>query len=192
MSLRLYFATGNRGKFKEAQRILGECDVELVMAPWIPKIEVQADDVLEVARIAALHAHLATRLPVVVEDTGLYIEALNGFPGVYAAHVYKTIGLQGVLRLLEGVENRRAFFRTAVVAVIPPRIYEAVGVVEGRIVEEPRGSGGFGYDPIFEPLGAGKTYAEMSVEEKNRWSHRGRAFKTLCEALREAGLVRQT
>ncbi len=182
--MRLYFVTGNRGKFEEARRVLEECGVELVMLPGAPKIEVQSWDVLEVARTAALQAHLYTRKPVVVEDTGLYIRALRGFPGPYAAQVYETIGLRGILRLLEGVEDRSAVFRTAVVAVIPPRVYEAVAEVEGRITSEPRGEGGFGYDPIFEPLGAGKTYAEMSVGEKNRWSHRGAAFRKLCEMLR--------
>ena len=182
--MKLYFVTGNRGKFEEARRILAECGVELEMLPEAPKLEVQSMDVLEVARTAAYTAYLATGKPVVVEDTGLYIDALNGFPGTYAAHVYNTIGIRGVLKLLEGVEDRRARFVTAVVAVVPPRMVEAVGVVEGVITREPRGGSGFGFDPIFEPLGAGKTFAEMSLEEKNRWSHRGRAFRELCKKLR--------
>ncbi len=181
--MQLYFVTGNRGKYEEARRVLAECGVELVMLPSAPKVEIQSMDVREVARWAAYTAYLATGKPVVVEDTGLYIDALNGFPGAFAAQVYKTIGLRGVLRLLEGVEDRRARFVTAVAAVVPPRVVEAVGIVEGVIVEEPRGSGGFGYDPIFKPLGSDKTFAEMSVEEKNRWSHRGRAFRELCRLL---------
>ena len=181
--MKLYFVTGNRGKFEEARRVLAGCGVELEMLPDAPKLEVQSMDVRDVARWAAYTAYLATGKPVVVEDTGLYIDALNGFPGAFAAQVYKTIGLRGVLKLLDGVENRRARFVTAVVAVIPPRVVEAVGVVEGVIVEEPRGSGGFGYDPIFRPLGSDKTFAEMSLEEKNRWSHRGRAFRQLCRLL---------
>lgn len=187
--MKLYFATGNRGKFEEARRILTECNVELEMLPAAPKLEVQSMDVREVAKWAAYTAYLATGLPIVVEDTGLYIDALGGFPGALAAHVYKTIGLRGVLKLLEGVEDRRARFVTAVVAIIPPHVIEATGVVEGVITREPRGASGFGFDPIFEPLGAGKTFAEMSVEEKNRWSHRGRAFRKLCEELRNAGLL---
>ena len=182
--MKLYFVTGNRGKFEEARRILAECGVELEMLPEAPKLEIQSMDVLEVARTAAYTAYLATGKPVVVEDTGLYIDALKGFPGTYAAHVYNTIGIRGVLKLLEGVEDRRARFVTAVVAVVPPRIVEAVGITEGVITGEPRGGSGFGFDPIFEPLGADKTFAEMSVEEKNRWSHRGKAFRELCEKLR--------
>ena len=188
-NLRLYFATGNRGKFEEARRVLGECGVELEMAPHLPKIEIQSMDVAEVARWAAYTAYLASGEPVVVEDTGLYIDALGGFPGALSAYVYKTIGVEGILRLMEGVGDRKARFVTAVVAVIPPRIVEATGVVEGVITEEPRGGAGFGFDPIFKPLGADKTFAEMSVEEKNRWSHRGRAFRSLCEKLKSLGLI---
>ncbi len=182
--MRLYFVTGNRHKLEEARLALRDCnaEIELVQAD-APKLEIQSMDVREVARVAALTAYLHLGKPLVVEDTGLYINALNGFPGAYAAHVYKTIGLRGVLKLLEGVEDRRARFVAAVAAVIPPRIYVVEGVVEGRITEEPRGSHGFGYDPIFEPEGYNKTFAEMSIEEKSRISHRARAFKKLCKVL---------
>ena len=181
--MRLYFVTGNRGKFEEARRILSSCGVELVMEPRAPKLEVQSMSVEEVARWAAYTAYLATGKPVVVEDTGLYIDALRGFPGALAAYAYKTIGAEGILRLMEGVEDRRARFVTAVAAVIPPKVVVATGVVEGVITREPRGASGFGFDPIFQPLGSDKTFAEMSIEEKNRWSHRGRAFRRLCELL---------
>ncbi|AEM38567.1 non-canonical purine NTP pyrophosphatase, rdgB/HAM1 family [Pyrolobus fumarii 1A] len=189
MRLRLYFVTSNWGKFEEARMVMKECGVELVMEPRVPKVEVQSLDVSEVARWAAYTAYLATGRPVVVEDTGLYIDALGGFPGAMAAHVYKTIGVEGILKLMENVENRRARFVTSVVAVIPPHIVEARGTVEGVITRESRGSGGFGFDPIFQPLGADKTFAEMSIEEKNRYSHRARAFRALCEQLKRLGLV---
>ncbi len=186
--MKLYFVTGNRHKLEEAREALKDCGVELVQAR-APKIEVQSMDVREVARTAALTAYLYLRKPLVVEDTGLYIDALRGFPGAFAAHVYETIGLEGVLKLLEGVGDRGARFVTAVAAVIPPNVYVVEGVVEGRIAEEPRGVRGFGYDPIFIPKGSGKTFAEMSLEEKNRFSHRAKAFRRLCKLLQDTGYL---
>ncbi len=177
----LWLVTGNRHKLEEAREALRGYPVDLRAAD-LEKFEVQADSVEEVALTAARFAYAALRRPVVVDDTSLEIRALNGFPGVYANYVYRTIGLRGVLKLLEGVDDRRACFKTAVAAIVPPWEKVFIGTTCGVIVEEPRGGRGFGYDPIFAPEeGGGKTYAEMSLEEKTRVSHRGKAFRMLGE-----------
>jgi len=97
--------------------------------------------------------------------------------------VFKTIGIPGILKLMDDVQNRRAVFRSAVVIVYEPLIITATGEVEGVILERPRGYRGFGFDPIFMPLGATKTFAEMDIEEKNKYSHRAKAVKRAFEKL---------
>ena len=120
-----------------------------------------------------------------VEDAGLFIEALKGFPGPYSSYVYKTLGVQGILKLMEGVKRREAYFLSAIAYAEPglePKVF--LGKVEGFIVPEARGSKGFGFDPIFQPKGSEKTFAEMGVEEKNRFSHRAKALSALAEWLK--------
>ncbi|MEB3774693.1 MAG: XTP/dITP diphosphatase [Desulfurococcales archaeon] len=178
----LYLVTGNRNKYLEALDALKGTRIDLRMLE-MEKTEIQADRVEDIALYAAQSAYQRTSLPVVVDDTGLYIDALNGFPGPYASYVYKTIGLEGVLRLLNGTDDRRACFKTAVAAVIGNKSIIATGETCGWIAQEPRGGYGFGYDPIFIPEGSSKTYAEMTLEEKNRYSHRSKAFKKLAVLL---------
>ncbi len=176
--MKLYFATHNRNKYEEAYRIMETYGVHLIPLD-IDKIEIQSDDIGKIALFAARQAYSVVKSPVIVDDTGLYIEALNGFPGPYAEYVYRTIGLNGILKLLLEEKNRRAYFETALACVCPPweKIFKEK--VEGKIVTRPRGEKGFGYDPIFSPLGTEKTFAEMSIEEKNRYSHRAKAFHRL-------------
>jgi XTP/dITP diphosphohydrolase len=125
-------------------------------------------------------------LPIIVEDAGLFIGALNGFPGPYAAYAYKTIGNRGLLRLMENVENRKAEFQS-VVAYFDAEPKSPIcfkGEVAGEIVkEERRGDckSGFGFDPIFKPASCNKTFAEMSLTEKNKYSHRAKAFRNFAE-----------
>ena len=179
---RIRFATTNKGKLREISIILGEYNVE-VEAVEAEKIEIQDDDISRIAEYAALN--LAERLgyPVAVEDSGLHISALNGFPGPYSSYVYRRIGLKGVLKLLEGVEDRRGFFESVVAYAEPDGMVRSFkGMVWGRISLEARGTGGFGFDPIFIPEdGDGRTFAEMTLEEKNRLSHRGRALRNFGE-----------
>ncbi|MCC6009441.1 MAG: XTP/dITP diphosphatase [Fervidicoccaceae archaeon] len=175
---RIYFATSNKNKFNEASRILEKYGYELVLFSFEKK-ELQSTDLGEIALQSALIAYTYVNAPVVVEDSGLFIKALNGFPGPFSSYVYKTIGVRGVLKLMEGVTDRSAYFESAVAIVMPPfeRVFK--GSVYGRIADSPRGTGGFGFDPIFIPENEDKTFAEMSVEEKNRYSHRARAFEKL-------------
>jgi XTP/dITP diphosphohydrolase len=175
---RIYFATSNKNKFNEASRILEKYGYELVLFSFEKK-ELQSTDLGEIALQSALIAYTYVNAPVVVEDSGLFIKALNGFPGPFSSYFYKTIGVRGVLKLMEGVTDRSAYFEAAVAIVMPPfeRVFK--GSVYGRIADSPRGTGGFGFDPIFIPENEDKTFAEMSVEEKNKYSHRARAFEKL-------------
>jgi XTP/dITP diphosphohydrolase len=175
---RIYFATSNKNKFNEASRILEKYGYELVLFSFEKK-ELQSTDLGEIALQSALIAYTYVNAPVVVEDSGLFIKALNGFPGPFSSYVYKTIGVRGVLKLMESVTDRSAYFEAAVAIVMPPfeRVFK--GSVYGRIADSPRGTGGFGFDPIFIPENEDKTFAEMSVEEKNKYSHRARAFEKL-------------
>lgn len=173
-----FLATGNVHKFHEARRVLAEFDIAVAMLN-IRVEEIQEDDIEKVARASALYAARSSHLPVIVEDSGLFIRALKGFPGPYSSYIYRTIGVEGVLKLMEEINDRNAYFRS-VIAFCEPRKKEPLcfhGEVYGKITTEARGSGGFGFDPIFRPRGEGKTFAEMSVEEKNRLSHRARALR---------------
>jgi XTP/dITP diphosphohydrolase len=179
---RVRFATTNKGKLREISLLLSEYRLE-VEAVEAEKLEIQDDEIIRIAEYAA--SDLAGRLgyPVAVEDSGLHIEALNGFPGPYSSYIYRSIGLKGVLKLLEGVEDRRGFFESVVAYAEPDgRVRSFRGIAWGWISQAARGTGGFGFDPIFIPEeGDGRTFAEMTLEEKNRLSHRGRAMRSFGE-----------
>ncbi|MCS7364071.1 MAG: XTP/dITP diphosphatase [archaeon GB-1867-035] len=178
VSLELLFVTRNRHKFEEAFNILLPMGIKLKQAP-IERIEVQSEDLSEIALIGAKNAVEVLKRPLVVEDAGLFIKSLNGFPGPYSSYVYKTIGVDGILKLMENVNDRSAYFKSAVAFCSPDgkcRVF--VGEVHGEIAFEARGSGGFGFDPIFIPYESdGLTFAEMSISEKSLLSHRARAFR---------------
>lgn len=178
----LFFATGNMHKVEEVRLILKDYSLKVEQVN-VKGVEIQADKVEEVARASAMAAAQTEGIPIFVEDTGLFLEALNGFPGPYASYVHATIGRRGVLKLLNGVENRKAEFKSAVAFCSPkeePVCF--IGYVIGRISFEERGVQGFGYDSIFEPDGGrGKTFAEMNADEKNIYSHRARAIKKFAD-----------
>jgi len=178
----IYFITDNVHKYLEVKPIAEEYGIKLVQYSGF-KLEIQSSSLIQIAKTAALHAYLELNKPVLVEDAGLFIEALNWFPGPYTSYVFKTIGIPGILKLMSGVENRRAIFKSAVVIVYEPLIITATGEVEGVIVERSRGCKGFGFDPIFMPLSATKTFAEMDIEEKNKYSHRAIAVRRAFEKL---------
>jgi XTP/dITP diphosphohydrolase len=185
--LEIYFATGNLHKLAEANSILSEFGVLLKPAPS-QKIEIQSDSLEEIARYAAEAAYRSLGSPLVVEDSGLFVESLNGFPGPYSSYVYKTIGCGGILRLLEDKCNRAARFECVVVYAGGDSLRSFVGVANGSIAESPRGSGGFGFDPIFVCEGCGgRTFSELRPSEKSAVSHRGRAFRALGEWISRSG-----
>lgn len=122
--------------------------------------------------------------PLMMDDSGLFIDALKGFPGVYSSYVFRTLGCDGILNLMEGVSDRSARFECCIGFVRPgSKPHISKGVAKGRISEEKAGSGGFGYDPIFVPEGYSKTYAQIEVAEKNGISHRGRAIEAFLKEL---------
>jgi len=185
---RVKFATRNPGKLREVREIL---------APFgwtvdpLPKrfVEPQAEDLREVVR-AKLAAVRDVPGWVLVEDSGLFLPGLGGFPGVYSAYVAQLWGgsraFRPLLRALQGAP-RTAIFRTVAGVSTGGRDRLFVGEIRGTIARQPQGSGGFGYDPIFCPDGERRTFAQMSAEEKNRFSHRGRALRKVGRFLARAG-----
>ena len=175
-SRKLYFATGNRHKFDEAKDVLKDYDVSLKIIKRKVE-EIQSDDPRKIALHALSKALMGDRSPMIVEDAGLFINALNGFPGPYSSYVYRTLGVDGIIKLMSYKDDMRAEFRS-VVAFGDSSIKRTFqGVVRGMISIQPRGKLGFGFDPIFIPKGSEKTFAEMSLKEKNRYSHRAIALK---------------
>lgn len=200
---KIVFATGNRHKLQEAGEILGSgfeiiSAAEAGITEEIPETgSTLQDNSLQKAR------YLWERLGLscFADDTGLEVEALDGAPGVYSAR-YAGEGhdfaanTAKLLKEMEGKENRRARFRTVVTLIMDGRTSVFEGEVHGRIAVEPSGAGGFGYDPVFIPdelasedgtvseNTAGLTFSEMTEEQKNAISHRGRAMRALAEYLR--------
>jgi XTP/dITP diphosphohydrolase len=181
----VFFATGNVHKFNEARNLFAKLGIAVGMLR-VKGIELQSDSLVEIAQASAREAFDLSRLPIIVEDAGLFIKALKGFPGPYAAYVYKTLGNGGMLKLMEKVDDRRAVFRSAIAycdsKTEVPVVFK--GVAKGEItVKERRGSGksGFGFDPVFSPSGSIKTFAQMSLEEKNSFSHRANAIRKFAE-----------
>lgn len=181
----VFFASNNINKFNEARTVLAKYKIELGMLR-VKTAEIQSANLREIAQISAQDAFRRCRLPVIVEDAGLFIDALFGFPGPYAAYVYKTISNKGLLKLMENVEDRKAKFQSVIAYCDSysgkPVCFE--GEAAGKIIsEEKRGNGksGFGFDPIFRPLGSVKSFAEMTVEEKNVFSHRAKAVRKFAE-----------
>jgi XTP/dITP diphosphohydrolase len=182
--MRLAFVTANPHKALEAAAALKPLGIEVVQRA-IPHPEIQADTLEEVARERArwLQPHLDE--PFLVDDAGLFVEALRGFPGVYSAYVHQTLGWQGILTLLDGKMDRAARFE-AVIAYMEPRLaapFLFKGVCQGRIVTAARGAQGFGFDPVFAAQGHERTFAELGVAEKNPLSHRGRALAQFAQWL---------
>lgn len=174
---RILFITGNEGKFAEAQALLREFGIGLEQVD-LDVTEPQADTLEEVVEKCVKEASGKVNERFIIEDSGLFINSLNGFPGVYSSYVYRKIGCRGILKLLSGSADRSAYFKTVLAYSEPdaePKIF--TGGVDGTIATGIRGKSGFGYDPLFQPFGSELTFAEMSIEEKNRFSHRARALR---------------
>lgn len=173
---RLWFLTSNKHKLNEVRRIATEYNIYIEMLPE-EKIEIQSDNLEDIALYAALEAFRKIRKPILVEDAGLFIDSLKGFPGPYSRYVYEKIGINGILKLLENTEDRNAYFKSVAVIIDDNFIIVETGIINGIITHNPRGIHGFGFDPIFVPKGSHKTFAEMTTEEKNKFSHRAEAVK---------------
>lgn len=198
---RLLLATGNPGKLRELRTIMAGVPVELVGLADVrtgtpPEIDETGATFLDNARLKARAYAAWSGLAAVADDSGLEVDALGGAPGVRSARfagqgATDQANLDKLLEELAGVppQRRRARFRCAAVLTDPPgavpewREWHAEAAWEGRILEAPRGSGGFGYDPVFLPEGWDRTSAEVDAAAKDAASHRGRAFRALRPAI---------
>lgn len=188
--MKIVFATNNAHKLSEVSALLGD-RFELVtlrevgITEDIPETGATLD---ENASIKARYVYERTGLCCFADDTGLEVEALGGAPGVHSAR-YATDGHdfaannRKLLRELEGKTNRKARFRTVISLIVDGVERQVEGIVKGEITTSESGAEGFGYDPLFVPEGYDRTFAEMSAEEKNAISHRGRAVAELAEML---------
>ncbi|MGQ9514035.1 MAG: XTP/dITP diphosphatase [Thermoproteota archaeon] len=181
--IELAFITGNREKFVEAERLLSEFGIALKQVE-LEVTEPQADSLEEIVESCAMEALKKMDESFIIEDSGLFVNGLNGFPGICSSYVYRKIGCQGILKLLSGSKDRSAYFMTALAYGDPNGVLKIFsGRVDGTIATEARGKREFGYDPIFKPLGSDLTFGEMSIEEKNRFSHRAKAIRTFASWL---------
>lgn len=178
---KIVFVTGNKGKFREVKDILATRGYEVIQnTDGYP--ELQEDDLEPIAAYGAKISAQRLGMPVMVDDSGLFIDILNGFPGPYSAFVEKNLGNQRILKIMEDETDRKAFFRSVIGYCEPggePLTF--TGNVEGKIAFEELGTGGFGYDPIFDYNG--KTFGELGDEFKNTVSHRRRALDKFLEWL---------
>jgi len=180
----LTFVTSNTGKAREAEAFLGTS----VTARRLELPEIQSLDFAEVARAKALVAVRALRAPVLVEDSGLAIAGWGGFPGPLTKWITMgVLGQEGLAKMVDGFSDRGAEAVSALAVAWPDAaessVLVAIGRISGSIALHPRGENGFGWDVLFIPEGATRTWAEMSADEKNRDSHRARAFRQMKESL---------
>ena len=192
MPLQLFFATGNKGKFNEAKAFLESEVPGLVLEQCMAElVELQADTLELVARYKVEGAVKACKGNVFIEDAGLFVPVLNGFPGVFSAEIKKMLDCKGILKLMEEYsqpEQRAAYFEvyTCLYLRDSREILNFTGRIDGMLAFEERGDQGFGFDPIFipcEPEGNTRTFAEMSIEEKNEISHRAKSLRKLKDFL---------
>jgi XTP/dITP diphosphohydrolase len=182
----VFFATGNINKFKEARSILGSHGIAVGMLK-LKGDEVQSESLQEIAEKSVFNAFSRCHMPIFVEDAGLFIDALESFPGPYAAYVYHTIHNSGILKLMGDAKNRNAKFQSVIAYYDSEHYCKPLsfhGEVKGTITTTERtvqGKSGFGFDPIFQPEGSSKTFAEMTIEEKNSYSHRAMAIRKFAE-----------
>jgi XTP/dITP diphosphohydrolase len=182
----VFFATGNINKFNEARSILSQYGFAVGMLR-LKGDEIQSDSLKEIAERSVKNAYRRCRLPIFVEDAGLFIDVLSGFPGPYAAYAYKTIHNDGIVKLMENLKDRSAKFQSVIAFCDDKSNSEPIcfdGESQGEITVAARieqGKSGFGFDPIFQPKGNSKTFAEMTVTEKNGYSHRAIAIHKFAE-----------
>ncbi len=176
--------THNRHKYEEMKKIIPSLEMVDMEYP-----EIQADSIEEVVEFALNYLSERIEGNFIIDDSGLFIHSLNDFPGVYSAYVFRTLGNRGILKLMEDVEDRRATFKTVIGMRVEGQNFKFIGLCHGEIAREMRGNNGFGYDPIFIPEGYKKTFAEMSTEEKNKVSHRGRAIRKVASFMEKFRLL---
>ena len=181
--MKLYFATGNINKLKEFQNFLEPAGIEIQHLN-ISYPEIRSDSIQKIATAGAKYICTRTKKPAIVEDSGLFINSLNNFPGTYTKWVHQKIGHIGLFRLLEG-KDRKAEFRACIAICRPGREPQTFqGTVKGQITTEERGTKGWGHDPIFIPGSYEKTWAE-DPKLKEKTSHRIAALEKFTRWLKE-------
>jgi XTP/dITP diphosphohydrolase len=181
--MRLKIITSNPGKVLEYREALSSLsvDVEHVKLPYD---EIQASDLADVVKNGMDRLKGSGTKDFIIDDSGMFVDALNGFPGVYSAYVLKTVGNAGILKLMEDANERSANFQCCIGCNFNGNDIIVLGRCDGVILRKETGTEGFGYDPIFSPGGKG-SLAEMSVSEKNRISHRGNAIRLLMKEIKK-------
>ena len=196
--MKVIVATSNKGKKEEFSRLLKGSPLEPVFPERSLEVEEKGSSYIENALLKARTYCEEYGLPAIADDSGLEVDALEGYPGIYSSRFWKIeIGgveeegnspsernIRKLLRLLKG-KPRTAKFRAVVALCTPHGCLIAEGECRGQIIDHPRGDRGFGYDPIFVPEGFSRTMAELSPEEKDSLSHRGKAVRNLLELIRD-------
>jgi XTP/dITP diphosphohydrolase len=186
----IYFVTQNEHKFNEVLNIFNQEKIKLELKLCkLKTMEIQADSNREVALYKLQSIKDKIDASYFIEDAGFYVDhPLNGFPGVYSSYVFKTIGNKGIINLIDDFKGSKAHF-SAIIAFysrLKDKISLFEGKINGRVSSEIRGNKGFGFDPIFIPdERPDKTFGELTIEEKNKISHRRRALKQLISFLKE-------
>ncbi|MDD5317699.1 MAG: RdgB/HAM1 family non-canonical purine NTP pyrophosphatase [Candidatus ainarchaeum sp.] len=176
------FVTSNPHKFAEAERVLKQFGV-IIRHARLSCPEIRGEEPAVIAADSVRRLICKVEPPFFVEDAGLFVGALNGFPGPYSAWALGKVGLGGLLRLMEGARDRRASFRSAVALFDGKGVRVFEGEARGRIAFRARGENGFGYDPVFVPEGFRETFAEMSGARKDALSHRRKALEGMARFL---------
>ena len=182
----VHFASGNENKFLEIERLFekeketrNEKNIQVIFSKILIK-EIQSDSIIEVAEDKVRKAFKVIKKPLIVEDDGLFIEDLNGFPGIYSSFVFKTIGNKGILDLLRDNKNRRASFLSIFSFFDGKTIETFSGKTAGYITTKVSPLG-WGFDPIFQPINENQTYGQIDMIKKNEISHRSKAFRKFLE-----------
>ena len=181
---RAVLVTGNPSKLVEARRLIPGLGSVALDLP-----EIQSLDLIEVLRHKGEAAHREIDGPVIVEETGLELPALGGFPGPLVKWMLHAVGPDGIARIVEAEGDPTATARCALLYFDGEREVIAEGTTRGHLVLPGRGDQGFGWDPVFQPRGSDRTYGEMAPEEKDAISHRGRAWHSFAERLSAAGVA---
>ena len=188
---KIYFITKNLHKFSEVSFIFQSKNLEYdLQHSDLDTIEIQATSCRDVALYKLKSIREKLNYSFFIEDSGFYVDKpLNGFPGVYSSYVHKTIGNEGILKLIDDFEKTEAHFIAVIALYYKPtnKIFIFEGKVKGRVSDKIKGEQGFGFDPIFIPFVApnNKTFGELTMEEKSKYSHRGKALNQFISLLKK-------
>ncbi|MFX1388155.1 MAG: RdgB/HAM1 family non-canonical purine NTP pyrophosphatase [Promethearchaeota archaeon] len=186
----IYFVTGNVNKYNELSELFKKENLKYTLKQkTIKTVEVQAESIKEVAQYKLESIRGQIKGSYFIEDAGFFVDKpLNGFPGIYSSYVMKTLGNERILKLISDFEKTKAHFTSVIALYFAPlkKNFYFEGNVQGKVSETIRGSGGFGFDPIFLPdVLPDKSFAELTIEEKNKISHRGKAWSKFINFLKE-------